>query len=291
VFIRAKDAQGAFVVTSVLVRVSPVNDRPVFVRQLEDLDLTGLRTVAIDLRGYVTDVDDAVENLTFTADSPYAAVYGYVLLLDVPAGAEFLAITVTASDGRLSASQTFHVTTYHPSIWAQIYWPWSGAGAVVAAIFLFLAWELFLRFPHTLEDVFIIGREGRLIMHNTRRLRADRDEDILAGMLTAIMLFVRDSFREEHEDLKQFEFGDRKVLVERGVHCYVAAIFAGVAPPWARKDVAAFLKAIETKVGDRIASWSGDRDDVHDLKGMTEEFVRRRRYRRNGWWPFRARAS
>ena len=86
--------------------------------------------------------------------------------------------------------------------------------------------------------------------------------------------------------------GDRKVLVERGIHCFIAAIFGGAAPPWARKDVAQFLKEIETKVGDRIATWSGDRDDVLDLKGMTEDFVRRRRYRRNGGsWPFRARAS
>ena len=200
-------------------------------------------------------------------------------------------IRVTVSDGRLSTSKTFQLTVFQPTVWAQILWPWSGVGLLVAAILLMIAWELFLRFPHTLEDVFIIGREGRLILHNTRRLRADRDEDILAGMLTAIMLFVRDSFREEHEDLKQFEFGDRKVFVERGMHCYIAAIFGGAAPPWARKDINAFLKSIETKVGDRIASWSGDRDDVTDLKGMTEEFVRHRRYHRNGWWPFRPRAS
>src|SRR5439155_20370409 len=220
---------------------------------------------------------DAVETLTFTATGPYATVYGFILVLDVPAGAESQSVTVTASDGRLSATSTFQVTSYHPTIWAQVYWPWTGLGAVIAAILLFLAWALFLRFPHTLEDVFIIGREGRLIMHNTRRLRADRDEDILAGMLTAIMLFVRDSFREEHEDLKQFEFGDRKVLVERGIHCFIAAIFAGTAPPWARKDLAAFLSEIETALGARLKVWSGDRDDVSDLKGMTEEFVRRRR--------------
>jgi hypothetical protein len=269
-----------------------VDDPPRFLRPLEDRDLTGGKIVVIDLRDYVTDVDDALENLTFTATGPYAAVYGFILVLDVPGGAESHTVTVTVSDGHLSASSSFQITVYRPTVWAQIYWPWSGLGAVLAAILLLLGWVLFLRFPHTIEDVFIIGREGRLIMHNTRRLRADRDEDILAGMLTAIMLFVRDSFREDHEDLKQFEFGNRKVLVERGTHCYVAAIFDGASPPWARKDLTAFLEEIETRVGDVIAGWSGDRDDVHDLKGMTEEFVRRRRYHPNGGrWPFRARAS
>ena len=292
VFVRAQDVARAFVSVSVLVRVSPVDDAPRFAENLPDRDLANGGIVVIDLRNYVVDVDDAVANLTFTATSSYASVYGFILVLDVPAGAASQSITVTASDGRLSASSTFQITSYHPTIWGQVYWPWSGLGAVIAAILLFLGWELFLRFPHTLEDVFIIGREGRLIMHNTRRLRADRDEDILAGMLTAIMLFVRDSFREDKEDLRQFEFGERKVLVEKGAHCYVAAIFDGGAPPWARKDLTAFLDEIETRIGDVIAGWSGDRDDVHDLKGMTEEFVRRRRYHRNGgWWPFRARAS
>jgi len=214
-----------------------------------------------------------------------------MLVLDFPAEANSGTIQVNATDpDGLHDSSSFRVFLYQPTIWAQVLWPWSGAGAILAAVALLLVWQVYLRFPHTLEDVFIIGREGRLIMHNTRRLRADRDEDILAGMLTAIMLFVRDSFREEHEDLKQFEFGDRKVLVERGIHCFIAAIFAGTAPPWARKDLAAFLSEIETALGARLKVWSGDRDDVSDLKGMTEEFVRRRRFR-NGWWPFPGRAS
>jgi len=130
-------------------------------------------------------VDDRIENLTFTADSPYTTIYGYILVLDVPPTGAGGPIRVTVSDGRLSTSKTFQLTVFQPTVWAQILWPWSGVGLLVAAILLMIAWELFLRFPHTLEDVFIIGREGRLILHNTRRLRADRDEDILAGMLTA----------------------------------------------------------------------------------------------------------
>ena len=283
--VRAEDSERAFVVASVVVRINPVDDAPVFVRTFEDRDLTGGGVIVLDLRTYVADVDDAVENLTFTARGPYVSVYGHILVLNVPASGESGEIVVTVSDGRFAPSSSFHLTARTPTIWAQIYWPWSGAGTLLAAIVLLLAWEMFLRFPRTLEDVFIIGREGRLMMHKTRRLHADRDEDILAGMLTAIMLFVRDSFHEAQDDLKQFEFGERRVLVERGRHCYIAAIFTGLAPPWARKDLVAFLADIDRDLGDRLGKWSGDRDDIWELKGLTEEFVRRRRYR-NGWWPF-----
>jgi len=280
--VRAEDGARAFAVASVLVRVSPVNDAPRFVQQLPDRDMTGGGVAVIDLRPYVSDVDDDVSSLTFTATGAHAAVYGYILVLDVPADAPPETVRVNVTDGRLTGGSSFHIAVYQPTLWARIYWPWSGVAAVLAAIAALIVWELFLRFPHTLEDVFVIGREGRLILHNTRRLRADRDEDILAGMLTAIMLFVRDSFHEENEDLKQFEFGDRKVLVERGDHIYIAAIYAGTAPPWARKDLAAFVQNIEAGLGTRLANWSGDASDLSGLKEMTEEYVGTRRYS-NGW--------
>jgi len=46
-----------------------------------------------------------------------------------------------------------------------------------------------------IEDVFLMYRDGRLIAHNTRRLRPDVDGDILSGMLTAVTAFVKDSGR------------------------------------------------------------------------------------------------
>ena len=275
---RAEDEGGAFVVTSIDVRVVPVNDPPRFVQPILDIDLTDAHVAVIDLRTYVEDVDNNVDTLNYTVLGAHATVYGYILILDYPASAPSELVRVTVSDGVASASTSFEVTVRQPTFWAQIFWPWSGIGILLAGIAVFVVWELFLRFPHTLEDMFVIGRDGRLILHNTRRLRADRDEDILAGMLTAIMMFVRDSFREEQQDLNQFELKDRKVLVERGTHCYVAAIYAGKVPPWARSDIAAFLRDIEGALGRQLEAWSGDKEDLQGLKGMTEEFVRSRRY-------------
>ncbi|MEK6911285.1 MAG: hypothetical protein AABX36_00585, partial [Candidatus Thermoplasmatota archaeon] len=148
-------------------------------------------------------------------------------------------------------------------------------GAVVAVISV---WERFYRYPHALEDVFVIARDGRLVVHKTRRLRADRDEDIFAGMLTAITAFVRDSFKEEKRELDHFGFGDRTVYVERGEFGCVAAIYSGTAPPWVRKGLAAFVADLDQAHGDMIQSWSGDGDEVSGIRSMTEAFVERRRY-------------
>lgn len=164
-----------------------------------------------------------------------------------------------------------------PTLLTQIGWPWSAIG-IAAAVAAVVVWEVFFRYPHTLEDVFVIARDGRLVVHKTRRLRADRDEDIFAGMLTAITAFVRDSFKEEKRELDHFGFGDRTVYVERGEFGCVAAIYSGTAPPWVRKGLAAFVADLDRAHGNMIQSWSGDGDDVSGIRSMTEAFVERRRY-------------
>ena len=165
-----------------------------------------------------------------------------------------------------------------PSIWAQVFWPFSGIALLGAAVAVISIWERFYRYPHALEDVFVIARDGRLVVHKTRRLRADRDEDIFAGMLTAITAFVRDSFKEERRELDHFGFGDRTVYVERGEFGCVAAIYSGAPPPWVRNGLAAFVADLDRAHGDMIQSWSGDGDEVSGIRSMTEAFVERRRY-------------
>ncbi len=182
-------------------------------------------------------------------------------------------VTVRALHGAVWT--TTDVTVLTP-FWAQVLWPGAPIGIAAAAAAI-LVWEVYFRYPHTLEDVFVIARDGRLVAHKTRRLRADRDEDVFAAMLAAIAAFVRDSFREEKQELRQFSFGDRTVYVERGEFGYVAAIY-GDAPPWVRRDLAAFVEDLERSNGDLLRTWSGDRDEVSGIAAMTEAFAIRRRY-------------
>ena len=280
--IRATDPQGAFAATHVLVDVLPVNDAPVFAPIPVQTKPNG-GTWVLDLRPYVNDVDNEDPELLFSVNHTRAEVVGFLLVLRYPNVAASEQIVVAASDPfGLSDTGAVSVRVDGPSIPGAILWLWSGIGGVALAAAAYVAWtRLAPRF--SIEDVFLVGREGRLIMHTTRRLRADRDPDILTGMLTAIMLFVRDSFREENQDLKKFEFGDRLVAVEKSDHVYAAVICAGEVPHGMPVHMKHFLVDVEDRFSDQLARWSGDIDDLPGLKPMMEAFGRRGKWRVGDW--------
>ncbi len=143
----------------------------------------------------------------------------------------------------------------------------------------FALYQLAIVRVYPIDDVFLIAKDGRLIVHNTRRMRADRDEDILSGMLTAIMSFLRDQDPEENGELKRFEVGGKTTLLERGPHVYLTAIYSGRVPRWAGKDLHRFMGDLEDHFGDAFANWSGSPEDLHGLKEFMGRFVSHVRYR------------
>lgn len=288
VHIIASDGQG-FAVGRLTVRVIPVDDPP-YIDPIPDQDLGTGGTRAIDLRLYIHDVDNNITELLISTNSPHAVVYGYILILDYRGGAGSETVTITANDTqKQSQPRSFNVKVNpvtveeKPNLLAQILWPWSLLLLLLIPAIFAAMYTRALDKRYTVEDVFMVGKEGRLIMHNTRHLRADRDEDIIAGMLTAIMAFIKDSFREDGEDLKAFEFGDKKVLIERGAHFYLAGIYAGDAPETAPGSLREFVQDVEEQFGPILERWSGDADDIRGLKVFMDAFVAHRSYRRGDW--------
>jgi hypothetical protein len=143
----------------------------------------------------------------------------------------------------------------------------------------YIGYQYGIRRLFKVDDIFLISKDGRLLIHNTRRMRADRDEDILSGMLTAILSFLKDSDPEENGELKRFEIGGKTTLLERGEHAYLVAVYSGKVPRWAGKDLKRFMTNLEKNFGNSFASWSGDPADLQGLKEFTGHFVSRFRYR------------
>ena len=193
---------------------------------------------------------------------------------------------VTATAVGLGISQTVQVRVLPGGL--LMFWPY----ALIAALagIGFVAYELVIRRMFAIDDVFLISKDGRLIMHNTRRMRADRDEDILSGMLTAIMSFLRDQDPEENGDLKRFEVGGKTTLLERGEHVYMTAVYSGRVPRWAGKDLRRFVADLEAKFGEAFASWSGSPEDLYDqgLKEFMQRFASHARYHGTSNWIRRA---
>src|SRR5438128_756111 len=192
--------------------------------------------------------------------------------------------TLATSDGLVSPTleQVELVYQLRPTDWWDLaaipYLPYVLA-ALTASVLGYVGYTFTVRRMFAIDDVFLVSKEGRLMMHNTRRMRADRDEDILSAMLTAILSFLTDFDREENGNLRRFELGGKTALIERGKNAYLAAVYSGRVPRWAAKDLRRFMDDLERKFGEVFARWSGDPQDLQGLKEFSDRFVSRLRYR------------
>ncbi len=118
------------------------------------------------------------------------------------------------------------------------------------------------------EDVYLLSKSGILISHETRRLKPDVDEDVISSMLVAIQDFVRESFKDESNvELKTVEFGDKKILIERGKHLILAVVMRGEVDRYVQYRVSQVLKEIEKKYADILPTWKGN---VEKFRGVRE---------------------
>ncbi len=194
-----------------------------------------------------------------------------------------LMIRATLSSGNTSVSPSIasFAVVYRPSMWSAFVSPWGGLLLLGSGIAGYFAWKRYPRRAPT-DDLFLIGLDGRLLVHTSVRQRGKMDEDILAGMLTAISAFVRDAFREEQEELKKFELGNRNVAVERGEYVYLAAIYPGALPLDVSRSMGEFLSDLAERYGENLAFWYFA-DDLPGLPSMMAKLASRGRYRRGNW--------
>ncbi|HEV8594497.1 MAG TPA: choice-of-anchor R domain-containing protein, partial [Thermoplasmata archaeon] len=67
------------------------------------------------------------------------------------------------------------------------------------------------------EEIFLIHHSGVLLVHMSKSIKADHDSDIVSGMLTAILNFVRDAFHyDERQELQGLDLGQYRVHVRKG---------------------------------------------------------------------------
>jgi OOP family OmpA-OmpF porin len=110
------------------------------------------------------------------------------------------------------------------------------------------------------EQLLLVHREtGVLLQHVTQPDLAMQAPDMVAGMLTAIQDFARDSFQMGHgELLERFQVGELTVWLEPGGHTLLAAVIRGHAPVGYRRDMQQALEAIEANHAADLASFNGD---------------------------------
>ncbi len=125
---------------------------------------------------------------------------------------------------------------------------------------------------YLVEDVFLIHNRGDLVVGESRKYREDLDEKAFSTMIGAVQSFVKDSFsRHGSAGLTKLDFGDSKVLIERGKSVHLAAVVIGDEPRLLSLYIIEILKEIEQTYGDTLNDWNGSMEGLEGIR----ETVRR----------------
>lgn len=82
-------------------------------------------------------------------------------------------------------------------------------------------------FSSNIESVYIIHKESGLLIGSYTKEKK-MDEDMLAGMLTAIKQFSEEAFNQGQEDLSTIDYGDNKIHIQNFYKYYVAVVLNGI---------------------------------------------------------------
>ncbi len=127
--------------------------------------------------------------------------------------------------------------------------------------------------PTIVDEVFLMTTTGLLLKHYTRRLRPDQDEDILAGMLTAVQNFIKESFDEAGGKLNEIRFENYDILISHSKNLVIAAIISTKKPERLRDQLKTATEDLESKFGEKIGHWSGDKTELADVDLLMKKFL------------------
>ena len=135
-------------------------------------------------------------------------------------------------------------------------------------------------FPFSLDEIFLIHEKtGILISHVSSTSNLSSDADLISGMLTAIKDFVADSFKNERGDqnLNEIQYGDSRIILERGRHTYLALVVKGSEPADFDAEVSQVTKEIHEEYSKYLREFNGHFENLagidKPLKDLIEGYI------------------
>lgn len=135
---------------------------------------------------------------------------------------------------------------------------------------LFVVWRTS---PTVVDEVFVMTTGGLLLKHYTRRLKPDTDEDILAGMLTAVQNFIRESFDETGGKLKEIRFESYDIVISNSKNVVVAAVISTKKPEKLSHQLKHATEDIEKNIGERLSHWDGNKGNLTEIDPIVKKFL------------------
>jgi len=125
------------------------------------------------------------------------------------------------------------------------------------------------------DEVFVMTPSGMLLKHYTRRLRPDQDEDILAGMLTAVQNFVRDSFDTAGGRLSEIRFENYDIIISYTDNLVLAAVLTAKNSEKLREKLKVAACEIEEAYGTKLKDWKGDMSELNQIDPVMKKLIGR----------------
>ena len=129
---------------------------------------------------------------------------------------------------------------------------------------------------YRVEQIFLIHRETSLsLLHVSTYAATTQDSDMVAGMLSAIQDFARDSFKTGNDEgLEEFRVGELQVWIASGAHAYLAAVIRGNPPRDLRICLEDAIESIHVLRGSALAKFDGDATPFESLRPELEPCLR-----------------
>ncbi|MDB6174890.1 MAG: hypothetical protein JWL59_4201 [Chthoniobacteraceae bacterium] len=129
---------------------------------------------------------------------------------------------------------------------------------------------------YRVEQIFLIHRETSLsLLYVARDPTASKDSDMVAGMLSAIQDFARDSFEAGADAvLEEFRVGELEVWIAPGRHAYLAAVIRGSAPRDLRLALQETIESVHILKGAELAQFEGDSAVFESVRPELEACLR-----------------
>jgi len=168
--------------------------------------------------------------------------------------------------------QSFNQTLEHTFSWRGLKWRWEAlrTGRSFAEVVMLRS------LVYRVEQLFLIHRETSLsLLHVTANPALSKDSDMVAGMLSAIQDFARDSFATgEDSVLEEFRVGELQVWIVPGRHAYLAAVIRGNPSLELRPALQETIETVHVLKGSALAEFEGDASAFESLRHELESCLR-----------------
>jgi parallel beta-helix repeat protein len=247
-----------------LIAVKPVNDPPILT-SIPSINVIAGKSHTIDLWPLINDSDTSKEKISIFTTSPHISISGFNVTIsypaDKPSGNEVISLRLSDQIDITTVNLPVNVTASKvKQVWTTLYSPIIYILVPLAIIGTIAGILVYRRVRYGWYEVkraMIVNDDGRMIAHFGAPDEAS-DDMIVSSMFTAVQQFIEEAMKKDKAgSIKEFQYEDMKIAIERGQKLYLAVFLKGYAAEGLRKQMREMVSDIEARYLNEIAQWDG----------------------------------